>query len=90
VATARPPTNAKARTSLTLGLLSLVLTVLTGPLAVLLGTLALRELRRGAGRRRGKGLALAGIGTGLAGTALGAWLLAAVVEAVRDASGNPP
>jgi hypothetical protein len=35
---------------------------------------------------RGKGLALAGIGTGLTGTALGAWLMMAVVGAVRDAS----
>jgi hypothetical protein len=49
-ATTQPPTNGKARTSLTLG------------------------------------LALAGIGTGLAGTALGAWLIVAAVGAVRDAS----
>jgi hypothetical protein len=81
-----PETSTKAQTSLKLGLLSLVLTVLTGPLAILWGFLALRDIRSSPGPVRGRGIALAGIGTGVAGTLLGAWLLILACEVVEDAS----
>jgi hypothetical protein len=61
------PANGKAIASLVLGCLSFLLTVLTGIPAIILGAQALRDIRRSRGRQGGKGLAVAGIATGIAG-----------------------
>jgi hypothetical protein len=78
-------TSAKAASSLRLGLLSFVLTALTGVPAVVRGLRGLAEIRRGPGVK-GRGLAWAGIGTGLVGTGLGVVLLMITVERVQDAA----
>ena len=55
------PTNGKATASLVLGLLSLLLWVLTGIPAVILGHMALNEINASNGTQGGKGSAIAGL-----------------------------
>jgi hypothetical protein len=81
---AEETTSPLAARSLKLGLLSLVFTVFTGPPAVIQGLRGLLEIRRNPGHLTGRGLALAGIGTGFLGTGLGAVLLMLAVEWVQD------
>ena len=61
-------TSAKAVTSLVLGLMSFVFWCLTGVPAIIVGALALGDIRRAAGRMKGSGMATAGIVTGSAST----------------------
>jgi hypothetical protein len=61
-------TSGKARTSLALGLCSLLCTFFTGIPAVIYGILGLREIARSQGRFRDRWLAIAGIVLGLIGT----------------------
>jgi Domain of unknown function (DUF4190) len=77
-------TSPRAISSLRLGLLSFLLNVFTGLPAVIQGIRGLRDIRQNAGRLTGKALAVAGIGTGLLGTALGAALLWCGVQNVRN------
>ena len=62
--TARAKTSRKAIASLALGLAALFAMCLTGIPAIVMGILALRDIRRSQGRTRGHGLAVAGIVTG--------------------------
>jgi hypothetical protein len=89
----RPPTTSgKAVTSLILGILSLFLCyALTGIPAIVLGALGLRDVGRGKGRVQGKGMALAGLITGVLGTLattplMLVLLLIPAVQSVREAS----
>jgi hypothetical protein len=75
-----------AFSSFKLGLLSLVLTFLTGVPAIVQGVRGLRQIRRDPDRLKGRSRAWAGIGTGLFGSVLGVWLLMVVIERVQDAS----
>jgi prepilin-type processing-associated H-X9-DG protein len=63
-------TSGKAIWSITLGILALVATCITGLPAIILGSIALGEIQRSAGRLKGKGLATAGIVFGSVGSAL--------------------
>jgi prepilin-type processing-associated H-X9-DG protein len=63
-------TTGKATASLVLGLLSLTCAAFAGLPAVVLGCLALGEIKRGGGRIRGRAAALWGIGLGVLGSAL--------------------
>ncbi len=63
-----PQTSAKAVTSLVLGIMSFGLWCVTGVPAIILGALALGDIRRAAGRMKGSGMATAGIVTGSAST----------------------
>src|SRR5207245_2847332 len=54
-------TSGKAVASLILGIASLVLVILAGIPAIILGIMGLREVSQGRGRVRGKGLALTGM-----------------------------
>jgi hypothetical protein len=69
-AAAGPETSPKAIWSLVLGLLGLFLTCLTGIPAMILGVLALADIRRRPDRYEGQGMAVAGIVTGGIGTLL--------------------
>jgi hypothetical protein len=62
-----PRTSRKAVISLILGLLSPLLCIVGGVMAILWGVLALGEIRRSGNQFRGKGFALAGIVLGAAG-----------------------
>ena len=75
-----------AARSLRLGLMSFILTALTGVPALLLGIRGLLEIRRGHGQVTGRSLAWAGIGSGLVGTTLGILLLMIAVEKVEDSA----
>jgi hypothetical protein len=77
-------TSRTAQSSFTLGLMALVFSFFTGLPAVVQGVRGLLDIRRGAGRLRGRGLALAGIATGLAGTSWGVALIAYAVGEVRE------
>jgi prepilin-type processing-associated H-X9-DG protein len=87
-------TSGKAVASLVLGFLSFCTFLLAGIPAVILGFLSLGDIRRGGGRVKGQGLAIAGLVLGLVGTlatcavvplALPALLLPAVAK-VREAA----
>jgi hypothetical protein len=67
--------SGKAITSLVLGILSVFCNVLTGLPALLVGLLALRDIKRSRGRLGGQGLALAGVITACAGTLLSCVIL---------------
>ncbi len=82
----QPLTSARARSSFFLGLLSFALSAFAGLPAVVQGVRGLAEVHRSRGRLKGRALALAGIGSGLLGTALSGYLVLAVAERVRDAA----
>jgi hypothetical protein len=63
-ATDAPRTSGKAVTSLILGCASFVGWIFTGLPAVVLGIMALRDIKRSGGRLEGDGIAIAGIVTG--------------------------
>lgn len=65
---ADPNGSKRAKTSLVLGILSLVCTVLTGIPAIVLGVRALKQLRAHPEQRGARGLALAGVATGTLGS----------------------
>ncbi len=66
-----PRTSRKAVASLVLGLVSFCMPLLAGVPAVLLGILGLIEVSNSEGRLRGRGLAIAGIVLGVAGSIIG-------------------
>src|SRR6266851_1667339 len=77
--------SALALVSLVLGLASLVLLLITGIPAVILGLYSLRWINYSDGRLRGRGLAIAGMALGGLGTAAAVVLLAASILAeVRE------
>lgn len=81
-----PPTNGKAQAAMWLGI-GLLLTSLCGvgilgPLPVVLGVLARREIAGSGGRQRGDGMALAGIVTGALALVISLLVVVAVVVAV--------
>ena len=79
-------TSPRAISSLRLGLLSFLLSAFTGLPAIIQGIRGLRDIRRNAGRLTGTALAVAGIGTGVLGTSLGASLLWCAVQKVRQST----
>jgi hypothetical protein len=80
-------TSGKAVASLFLGIASLVLVILAGIPAIILGIMGLREVSQGRGRVRGKGLALTGMILGVIGSALTVVLaVAGVGLMLRDAT----
>jgi hypothetical protein len=87
-AQASPPTaHRRAVTALVCGVLSLVLCgIFTGIPAILLGRSALRDIAASNGRIGGRGMARAGLITGIIGTAL--WLLG-LIFVVLFAFGGP-
>jgi hypothetical protein len=87
--------SGKAIASLVFGILSLFCNVLTGLPALIVGTLALRDIGRSRGRLTGRGVATAGIITACAGTLLSCvgygvgvlpFLLLPAVQKVREAA----
>jgi hypothetical protein len=60
----KPQTSGKATASLVLGLSSFLCWIVTGIPAVVLGIIALKDIRRSGGRLQGDGMAIAGIVTG--------------------------
>jgi hypothetical protein len=88
------PNDARAVLSLVLGLLSLVTCGLTGLPAVALGFSAKGAIQRAGGMLRGEGIANGGIATGIAGTAIGlfaiAAMLAGLVAGARSTASHPP
>jgi hypothetical protein len=83
---AEPATSAKAASSFRLGVWALFLSVFTGLPAIVQGFRGLREIARDPERLRGRGRAWAGIGLGLFGTTLGAYLLMLAVERVQESA----
>ncbi len=82
-----PVTSGKAITSLVLGILSPFLCVLAGLPAVIFGILGLVEISQFPGRKKGNGLAIAGIILGGLGcTAVPIALLLPAVQAAREAA----
>jgi prepilin-type processing-associated H-X9-DG protein len=87
-----PKTSGKAIWSMVLGLLSFILICVTGLPAIILGALALRDIRRSAGRLQGHGMALTGIITGsvssvmIAPIAILIALLLPAVQMAREAA----
>jgi hypothetical protein len=79
-------TNARAERSLGLGISSLGLMFFTGVPAIILGVLALRDIRKSAGALDGASRALAGIATGLVGTCFGVALTLFVADRLLEAS----
>ncbi|WP_250446938.1 DUF4190 domain-containing protein, partial [Actinotalea sp. C106] len=81
-ATPPPPTEGLAVASLVLGIIGVVIIQITGPVAVVLGIVALVRIRRLG--RRGQGLAIAGLVTGGFATLLlllfGVFLVAAFTD----------
>jgi hypothetical protein len=63
-------TSGKAVASLVLGLFALVTACVTGVPAIILGAIALGDIRRSLGRLKGQGMATAGIVTGAIGSTL--------------------
>jgi type II secretory pathway pseudopilin PulG len=86
------PNSGKAVWSLVLGLLSFLLLCLTGVPAIILGALALGDIRRNPGQLKGSGLATGGIVTGSIGSvlimcvAIGGALLLPAVQQAREAA----
>jgi hypothetical protein len=82
-----PRTESKAVASFVLGLSSLLcLGAITGLPAVVLGALARKEIDGSSGALTGKGLAAAGISSGLFGTGLGFVMLLFVLGGALEAS----
>jgi len=84
-------TSGKAIASLVLGLLSLVLCLLTGVPAIILGSLGLSDISNSKGRLGGRGLAIAGISLGAVGSTFVVFgvliaLLLPAVQAAREAA----
>jgi len=77
-----PVTSAKATWSCVLGVLSLLclLTIFAGLPAIILGALALADIRRSAGRLKGEGQAMAGIILGVVGSAAGVFAMVAIAD----------
>jgi hypothetical protein len=86
-----PPTSGKATASLILGVLAVLFNFVTGVPALILGILALRDIDRSRGRLGGRGLAIAGISTGV-GLSLICGILEVggvlAVQKVREAAGR--
>jgi hypothetical protein len=85
---ASPATSGKAVAGMVLGLLSMVgCTFFTGVPAIVFGALGLRDVGRGQGRVRGKGLAITGLVTGAVGTLVVTPLLIYLaIGSVREAA----
>jgi prepilin-type processing-associated H-X9-DG protein len=88
---AEPKTSGKAIASLVLGILSIFCTFFTGLPAVILGAMGLSDMSHSKGRLQGKGMAIAGIVTGVFGSmimgiAVLAALLLPAVQAAREAA----
>jgi hypothetical protein len=85
-------TSGKATTSLILGLLSPFCSLFAGIPAIILGSLALKDVKRSRGRLQGQGLAITGIVLGSVGSLLSLLLvipfalLLPAVQKVRDAA----
>lgn len=84
-------TSGKAIASFVLGLMSLVLCLLTGLPAIILGALGLSEIGQSKGRLQGRGLAIAGISLGAIGSSIMVFfvlaaLLLPAVQAAREAA----
>lgn len=86
------PRSGKAVASLVLGLMSFIALCITGIPAIVLGALAIGDVRRAAGRLKGHGMAVAGIVCGSIGSTLMVCapvliaLLLPAVQAAREAA----
>jgi hypothetical protein len=85
-ATAAIPTNSNATVALILGIASLLVCSLAGPVAVIIGQRARREIRQTG--EQGDGMALAGVITGAIATALLAIVILALVVIVIIAAAS--
>ena len=83
----RPPTTSgMAVASLVLGVLSLLCSLLSGLPAIVLGVIALVDIGRSEGRKKGKGLAITGVVAGLLGVVALPILLTYGYFKVREAA----
>ncbi|GAB7033801.1 DUF4190 domain-containing protein [Streptomyces sp. NPDC021749] len=84
------PTSGKAVASMVTGIASLVIPfigIITGPLAVILGTKARNEIRRTG--QKGDGLAIAGLVTGIIGcVGYAIFVILLIIGAATGASGS--
>jgi len=83
------PGGSKATVALVLGCLSILFSILTGIPAVILGMLALGDIREGRADPGGRGMAKAGIIVGIIGSVVSAilgWLLWTAVSRAADAA----
>ncbi len=85
-ATAGPPTNSNATVALILGIASLLVCSLAGPVAIIIGQRARREIRQTG--EQGDGMALAGVITGAIATALLAIVIVALIVIVVIAAAS--
>jgi Domain of unknown function (DUF4190) len=85
-ATTAPPTNSNAIVALILGIASLLVCSLAGPVAIVIGQRARREIRQTG--EQGDGMALAGVITGVVATALMAVVIVAVIVLVIVAAAS--
>jgi hypothetical protein len=84
---AAPQTSGLAITSLVMGCMSFICGLIFGPLAILLGIIALRDIKRSNGQLKGEGLAIGGIVTGAIMTLLiTPLLLLPAIQAARAAA----
>lgn len=85
------PTNPKALGALWTGIAALVLSlccgagILLGPVSIVLGAMARREIRTGGGQQGGSGIALSGIITGVVALVLSLAAIAFLVLALLQA-----
>lgn len=86
----RSTTSGMAIASLCLGLVSFVFSILTAIPGIILGFLALQDIKKSAGARTGEGLAIAGICTGAVGGVLSFGctlaLMLPAIQAAREAA----
>ena len=85
-ATAAPPTNSNAIVALVLGIASLLVCSLAGPVAIVIGQRARREIRQTG--EQGDGMALAGVITGVVATALMVVVIVAVIVIIIVAAAS--
>ncbi len=74
-----PPISGKAIASLVFGVFSLLVSLVAGIPAIMLGYTALREIRHSQGRIRGAGMAMAGLGAGIVGSTAVTLLIFSIV-----------
>lgn len=73
-----PQTNSKARTSMILGIVGLVICGILGPVAIILSRMGSKEIAASGGRQKGSGLAQAGLILGIVTTVL--WVVGLVLR----------